>query len=374
MDIDFGMQRHYCNQPPEAWFGSLSELRDAAFDMSKRSRTLKGNIGKLEFVQDGEDIGVSGLFPEPVFPNRHAFGQLCTELGANAGYLRKKPSRLAAECLNDDLLRYRDEHPDRKSKLLVTHNGRLDMRALTGPDYGRIWNYQVADLAAQVNARADGEFYNPKVWPGTGKNGQDRGGLWLNDRQIVLFFIDGGSLVDGGGERDQLYRGYVMRNSEVGDAKFYWELFYFRVVCGNLMIIGKQSVAEVSIIHRKYAAEHFENMIPDMSNLLAHDTRQTTEAVIRKAKTIELPFDQFHSGEKRDDKKLLEYRPLQVFPRSLTKSAIQTAIEEEGQCNTLWDIVQGYTAEARKLPAAQDRFTASAKASRLLEIAEAELV
>lgn len=376
MDINMDMTREYIRQPDEAWFSTLADLRKSAWDSAQASRTLKGNLGNLSFTNVSGEIALDTSSGKKLFPNKHAFGQLTTELGGAARYLRSKPTDLAVENLNHDLELYRADaaKDDRLQKLLVTEiEGRSSLRAVTGPDYGRIWNYQAADLSAEVNEAANGTFYNPPVWPGTGR-GHDHGGLWLNDRQIILFFIDGGSMVDGGGERDQMYRGYVMRNSEVGDAKFFWELFYFRVVCGNLMIMGKQQVAEVSIIHRKHANEHFKTMAPEMTNLLSVDTRAQTERIIRAAKGIELPRTPFHKGERQDDSKLLEFKPLQAFPKALAKRGIATAIAEEGNCNNLWELVQGLTAEARMLPVAQDRFAASAKASKMLEIAEAELV
>ena len=191
MDINMDMTREYIRQPDEAWFSTLADLRKSAWDSAQASRTLKGNLGNLSFTNVSGEIALDTSSGKKLFPNKHAFGQLTTELGGAARYLRSKPTDLAVENLNHDLELYRADaaKDDRLQKLLVTEiEGRSSLRAVTGPDYGRIWNYQAADLSAEVNEAANGTFYNPPVWPGTGR-GHDHGGLWLNDRQIILFFI-----------------------------------------------------------------------------------------------------------------------------------------------------------------------------------------
>src|SRR3989337_1930865 len=71
---------------------------------------------------------------EPVAPTHWSFGQLCTLVGAPTSYLRQLPATLSDINLQHGLLSHRAE----LVKTLEADNGRVELRAVTGPDYGRI--------------------------------------------------------------------------------------------------------------------------------------------------------------------------------------------------------------------------------------------
>ncbi|MET4030972.1 hypothetical protein ABIC08_008744 [Bradyrhizobium sp. RT9b] len=82
-------------------------------------------------------------FDAPVAPTHWSFGQLASLVGAPAAYLRQLPAPLAGINLQYGLA----SHSAEQVKTLEIENGRLELREVTGPDYGRIFDH---DLVAAV--------------------------------------------------------------------------------------------------------------------------------------------------------------------------------------------------------------------------------
>jgi hypothetical protein len=80
----------------------------------------------------------------PVAPTHWAFGQLASIVGAPASYLRQLPAPLAGINLQYGLTNHRAE----QVKTFETEDGRTELRAVTGPDYGRYLNSQAVSPAA----------------------------------------------------------------------------------------------------------------------------------------------------------------------------------------------------------------------------------
>jgi hypothetical protein len=154
-----------------------------------------------------------------------------------------------------------------------------------------------------------------------------------------MFFIDGGSLLDAG-PRAQLNRGVIMSNSETGARTFKLMTFLFNQVCGNHFIWGASNITTMRIIHKSNAPERFlQEAAPA---LLSYANASGVEEVsaIRKAQDWLLPV----TG--RDDVvKWLQKE--HKFSKADASDSYDTAVTEEGDCRTLWHIIQGVTAYAR---------------------------
>lgn len=60
-------------------------------------------------------------------------------------------------------------------------------------------------------------------------------GAYLGDRDLFLFLVDGNRDLEDPTDRSEsgLFRGFILRNSDVGAAALTLDVFLFRVVCGN---------------------------------------------------------------------------------------------------------------------------------------------
>ena len=60
-------------------------------------------------------------------------------------------------------------------------------------------------------------------------------GAYLGDRDMFLFLVDGNRALDDPTDRTDtgLFRGFILRNSDVGAAALSLDVFLFRAVCSN---------------------------------------------------------------------------------------------------------------------------------------------
>lgn len=89
---------------------------------------------------------------EPVAPTHWAFGQLASLVGAPAAYLRQLPAPLAGINLQYGLTNHRAE----QVKTFETEQGRTELRAVTGPDYGRIHDHELVEAVRRIAGNGTG--------------------------------------------------------------------------------------------------------------------------------------------------------------------------------------------------------------------------
>ena len=150
------------SRPADERYLSLSELlrrrtrpRRAKPDPNSRDRgdrvvASRDNAERLALMLPGEDV--------PLAPTHWSFGQLTTMVGAPSTYFRQLPAPLAAINLQYGLTSHRAE----LIKTLEVEDGRVELRAVTGPDYGRIltmnWSPPCSGSQATAPAIRDGKF------------------------------------------------------------------------------------------------------------------------------------------------------------------------------------------------------------------------
>ncbi|MDF2810042.1 MAG: hypothetical protein K0S56_1073 [Microvirga sp.] len=89
----------------------------------------------------------------PITPTHWSFGQLASLVGAPAAYLRQLPAPLAAINLQYGLTSNRAE----QIKTLETDSGRVELRAVTGPDYGRIYDHELVEAVQRIAGNGTGD-------------------------------------------------------------------------------------------------------------------------------------------------------------------------------------------------------------------------
>jgi hypothetical protein len=219
-------------RPADQRFPTLATLRASVEGRRRRAREVALPLSDLRFTAPTETVLTIGVNAQDTLPSNWAFGQMASHLKAPAGYLRTLPAPLAKQCLQHGVGAARAGDVARLLMETDDEGEVTTLRAATSLTYGRIWDSEVIEMVEKIVQYTDGRFFNPKEWSGTPS------GLYASDRDVFLFLIDGGSLVDGGSERDQLYRGFFTWNSEVGSATFGLTTFLFRAVCGNHLIWG----------------------------------------------------------------------------------------------------------------------------------------
>ena len=234
------------SRPDDERYLSLSDLYAAVCSRADRAtaRTVESSVIRVEASRDNAErlaLIVPGR-DAPIAPTHWGFGQLCGLVGAPSTYLRDLPAPLAAINLQHGLLSHRAE----MVKTLEVEDGRVELRAVTGPDYGRIWDHELIGAVMKIagNGTGDTRWKVPGQidWSTMTHNPfvdvtKDNTTLYASDRDVFLFLVDDTNPIEAGrlpnGDPDLYFRGFYAWNSEVGSKTLGIASFYLRGVCCN---------------------------------------------------------------------------------------------------------------------------------------------
>lgn len=329
-------QTQWFNRPADERFETLDSLE--AHVRARKAATTTYIVAPEQLKVEqlaGSSVGLAlNTGADVAVPTAWAFQQLAGLAKAPASYLRSLPAAITTQALNYGLSRRQagEDQKELKSKVMIWggETPTPEFRCVTGPEYGRIWDLEVVQMAQAAVKASGGKLYNPPDW------NRKPSGLYASDRDVFILLISGGSLVDGGGERDQLHKGLMIWNSEVGAATFGLSAFLYRQVCGNHLLFGARQQVEVRLRHTSRAPERFVEAMPKVMQFIDADA-SAEERAVRAAKAKILPV--------AEDE--LNKLTSQWFTKRQTKLAVMTAQREEGRCENVWDLVQGFTANAR---------------------------
>ncbi len=360
------------SRPADERYLSLSELFGSVKRRSDRSRTRTVESAAVRVEASRDDAGGLALVlpgsGEPIAPTHWSFGQLAGLVGAPAAYLRQLPAALAGINLQYGLTSHRAE----QVKTLESDEGRIELRAVTGPDYGRIYDHELVAAVQRIAGNGTGDtrwkvpgvldwstgIYNPRV-----DVTADTTTLYASDRDVFLFLVDDLNPIEAGrlpdGSPDLYFRGFYCWNSEVGAKTLGMASFYLRAVCQNRNLWGVEDFEEISIRHSKYAANRF-----------AHEA---APALTRFADSSPLPFVNGIKAARaqivaRTDEDRSDFLRKRGFGKAETAKIIETVLAEEGRKpESLFDFVQGITAVARGKTHQDARLDLEGRAKKLLD-------
>nr|WP_313533775.1 DUF932 domain-containing protein [Brucella anthropi] len=360
------------SRPDDERFLSLTELYDAVKARADRAtaRTVESRAVRVDASRDNAER-LSLIVPgqeEPIAPTHWSFGQLCSLVGAPATYMRQLPAPLAGINLQHGLLSHRAE----LVKTLETQDGRVELRAVTGPDYGRIWDHELVAAVMKIagNGIGDTMWKVPGTldWATMTHNPfvdvtKDNTTLYASDRDVFLFLVDDTHPIEAGrlpnGEPDLYFRGFYCWNSEVGSKTLGIASFYLRAVCMNRNLWGVENFEEITIRHSKFAAQRFAHEAAPALRSFANSSPAPFIAGIKAARERIVA----HNDEDRET-----FLRRRGFSKAETGKIIETVLQEEGRPpESIFDFVQGMTAHARTKTNQDTRLELEGKAKTLLE-------
>jgi hypothetical protein len=194
---------------------------------------------------------------ECVAPTHRAFGQLASIVGTPASCLRQLSALLAGIKLQYGLTNHRAE----QVKTFETEDGRTELRAVTGPDYGRIHDHELVEAVQRIAGNSTGDsrwkvpgvldwstgVYNPDV-----EISRDTTKLYASDRDVFLFLVDDHNLIEAGrlsdGSPDLYIRGFYCWKSEVGAKTLGMASFCLPAVCQNRNLWGVEDFQDITTL------------------------------------------------------------------------------------------------------------------------------
>jgi hypothetical protein len=360
----------WASRPDDQRFESLIALDNFTTALRNRSASRVISSRKLEAAPLGEDHkGLVVYDPKGVQHDvtHWAFGQLANRAGAPASYLRDLPSELAADCVNYGLKYHRDV--EELGVLSTDVVGAADslpspaiLRAVTGPNYGRIWNSTITNaLVKRFGDGITGDFKVPGEFGKEVAITKANTTLYASDRDMFVFLADEKRRIEIPNRRAGMHgtfaRGFIVWNSEVGDTTLGFAMFLYDYVCCNRMIWGAQDYQELRIRHTAGAPDRWlEEVSPTIEAYSkASDTGIVNLIEVAQATKLE-SVDDFLKNRR--------FTKTQV-------SNINAAFlaDEQRPMESVFDVVTGITAYARAVPYQDERVRLEREAGKVLNLA-----
>jgi len=349
--------REWASRPPDERYASVQALYDAA--RSRRVRTEEQTIDTVDLRTEAVASDALALRDGS---GRHSalthwsFEQLAGIAAAPPKYLRTLPAVIASDAINYGLRRQRRE----QQQLLVDRDDPWTVHAVTSPRYARVHHDELAgrvlDLMVQHPAWSLPLGYKDGVF------GAERvpSGAYLGDRDMFLFLVDGNRDLDDptDSSRSGLFRGFILRNSDVGAAALTLDVFLFRVVCGNHIIWGFHHVAG-------FRRRHVGTSIQDAWTDSLASVRAALDADPSADRAMLLRASAQEIATTRDG--VIEAVTTRLdLPQKSAAEAYTLAEQFEPNPRSVWGYVQGLTRLSQRTPWQDGRFVLDRAASRLL--------
>lgn len=360
--------RQWANRPADERFLDLHELEDKVSLARFHSREKVVSSKAFEFIADPDDMRggllVQGQNGTPARMTHWSFGQMAHLAGAPAGYLRGRPGPLAADCLNFGMRYERDG----KDVGVLLHKPGLampELRAATGPRYGRIWNSDILKaLIAKFGDGRTGDFRVPGEFGKAVDVTRENTTIYGSDRDMFVFLADEENRIvvpnRRNGQPGSLARGFFIWNSEVGDKTFGVAMFTFDYVCQNRNVWGVGDYKKFTLRHTVSAPDKFIGEVAPLLNAYAKSSAVPMQEAIAAAQAAKIDddIDTFLKNRK--------------FTEAQISGAKDAHTAEEGRpIETLWDASVAVSAYARRIVWQDERVDMERKAGAFLELAAA---
>jgi len=356
--------RQWATRPDDERFISLHEMGAALGDMRSRSRDVFVSSRKIECVPAHGDavkgIEVFGPNGTGYRPTHWAFGQLARLVGAPSDYLRDLPAPIACDALNYGL-QFKRDAKDTGVLIRKEHDGYGTLAAVTGPNYGRVWNSDVVDaLAKRFGDGVSGDWRVPGAYGKPINVTRANTTLYGSDRDIFVFLCDENNRIDVPDRRDgksgSMARGFFVWNSDVGSTSIGAAFFLFDYVCQNRIVWGAREYKEIRLRHTASAPDRWLSEVTPVLTEYANASAKPVLETIASAK-----------AKKVDDvEKWLADR--YTVKMAATYMAAH-AREENRPIENLWDVATAMTAHARGIAHQDSRVKLEREAGKVLALA-----
>ena len=177
---------------------------------------------------------------------------------------------------------------------------------------------------------------------------------------MFLFLVDGNRDLDDPTDPSHagLFRGFILRNSDVGAAALTLDVFLFRAVCGNHIIWGFKHVVG-------FRRRHVGTSIQDEWNSSLESVRDALNADVADDRLVLLRAQSQELGPTREAVIDTAVQRLELSQKHAGE-AYTFAETFESNPRSVWGYVQGLTRLSQRTPWQDGRFNLDRAASRLL--------
>lgn len=358
----FTAHHNWMNRPDDQRFLNLNDMQAFFADQRAASRALVHPSRRIiaEPTEDNRGLLITGGGEHAYAPTNWAFGQLAHLAEAPQGYLRTLPSPIAADCINYGL-QFKRSIED--VGLLLYKNGNQELRAATGPNYGRVWNEDVVSAIIHRFGDGDnGEWRVPGVFGQRVQIDKENTTLFASDRDMFVFLADEENRIEvpnrRNGQPGSMARGFFIWNSEVGKTTLGIGTFLFDYVCCNRIVWGAEQYQEIRIRHTSSAPIKWLDEVQPVLEAYANSSVNPVQDAIIAAQ-----------NKKLDD--VTEFLGQRFGKRMIASLQTVHMLEEQRPIETLWDVTTAVTAYARGLQYNDTRVELEREGGKLLDLVAA---
>jgi hypothetical protein len=349
--------REWATRPPDERFVSVSALFEAA--RVRRVRTEERTIETHQVrtaAETDDDLVVREASGHTAPLTHWSFEQLAAIAGAPPKYLRTLPAPIASSAINVGLERqHREAH-----QLFADSAAPWTVHAITSPRYARVHHDELA--ARVLDLMADHPAWHLPLGYKDGVYGADLvpSGAYLGDRDMFLLLVDDNRDLEDptDGSHAGLFRGFILRNSDVGAAALTLDMFLYRAICGNNIIWGFQHVAG---FRRRHVGASIHEAWTDSLDAV----RATIDASVADDRAVLLRATTQELGATREA--VLDAVTTRLeLSRKQAADAYGLAEQFETNPRSIWGYVQGLTRLSQRTSWQDQRFALDRAAGRLL--------
>lgn len=365
--------RQWATRPNDERFTSLTDLHEHMTNVRNVSRVKTLKLSDLSVAQQSVDnpTGLAIVGPDggQASITNWGFNQLANKANVPPGYISTLPAYLAAENLNYGLSSNNEE-----ASMLITkqEDDSLNIRAVLGPKYGRIWNSQVtAQLVDRFGNGIDGDWKVPGEFGIDVPITKDNTTIYGSDRDMFVFLADEKNKLEIPNRRDgksgALSRGFFVWNSETGSQTFGIAFFFFDYACSNRIVWGAQEYKEIRIRHSLNAPDRWlDEVIPKLEEY-GNAASAPMEQRLIAAQAAKIDAGDDNSGVDKFLKAKLNINP-QVTTKLVDAIKAAHIREEHRPIETIWDCMTGATAHAKTIEFQDERVKLERAAGKLLDL------
>ena len=334
-------------------FETLLSLREHLNRRNTNTFEKEVKLSDFRYNHNGKMFLEEASLTSDVVGPRHdlndwSFRQLCKQLSAPAEFVSFLSPRLASECMQEATIRRENDSRKGKSVFWMDGTGPDDsegtIRAITTDRYTRILD---SEVLTQVEKYA---------------GGMDVQGLYSGERDIFCFMTNDHKVNIAG---EDLNRGFMAWNSEVGSRTIGVMSFYYRTICSNHIVWGCSNVQQQITKHIGDKPTELLESLPHFIEWAAcKDALLTDEKAIKKAQEMMLA---------KDPVACAQILRKMGWGKKVSEAIVQEAEVDHERYNTpgepysVWGIVQGATAYSQRHENLDDRFKEDLKISTLMD-------
>ena len=332
-------------------FESLGELRTHLTNRSQGTFEKTVDLRKFGFNHNGS------MFLQENFLNAEnnrydlndwSFRQLCKQVSAPAEFISMLSPKLASECMQEATTKREEDTRKGKSVFYMDKSGgdstQGTIRAITTDRYVRVYDSEVLS-AVEKHA-----------------GGMDPVGLYAGERDCFMFMTNEDMKVNIAGE--DLNRGFMVWNSEVGSRTFGVMSFYYRMVCSNHLVWGAENIQQKVSKHIGQVRDIFNELPYFIEWASNNDTLINDEKAIKTAQEMLLG---------KDPVECATVLRKMGWGKKVAQSIVQEAEVDHERYNTpcepysIWGIMQGATAYSQRHGNLDSRFEEDLRAKKLMD-------